>query len=337
MEPLTMAGITAGSGLLAGVIGNIASSGDRDKANQARDQALQEWLKLNVPSIEEQKIQLEHFRQTGQLTPELEQTFKQEGTSLDKIAIDPTYKQAQLNALTKLQDISANNGMDAQAQAQYQQAINKANANEQGQRGAIVQNFAQRGQAGSGAELQAQLLASQAEANRASSQGLDIAALSQQRALQALMSGNQVASQMYNQDYQKASDAARAQDAINQFNTRNAQGVAGANADRQNKAQESNLNLQQRIADQNVGINNQQEIHNKGLYQTQFGNQAQRAAGASSQYGNVANQYASNADRTAGMWSGIGQAVSQGAGAYGQYENQKKQLDAYNRRTDKMK
>lgn len=336
MEPLTMAGLSMGSGLLSGVIGNLAASGDRNKSDQAREYALEQWLQLNVPSIAEQQVQLDHFRQTGKLSPELEKTFQQQGTSLDNLSIDPTYKQAELNALAKLQNISNNNGLDSQAQAEYQQAINKANANEHGQRGAIVQNFAQRGQAGSGAELQAQLLASQAEANRASGQGLDIAAQSQQRALQALMSGNSVASQMYNQDYQKQADAARAQDAINQFNTRNSQSVASSNADRMNNAQKYNLDLQQKVADQNVGVNNQQELHNKGLYQQQFQNQAQKAAGASGQYGNMANQYSSNADRTAGMWSGIGQAVSQGVGAYGQYANQKAQNDAYNKRTKAM-
>lgn len=334
--PLTAGLIIGGSSLASGVIGNMAASADRDAANQARQQALQQWLAVNVPDPQEQMIQLEHFKQTGQLTPELEKTFQQQKSELSNINVDPTSRQAELSALTKLQDISNNNGLDAQSKAQYQALQDKLNANEAGQRGAIVQNFAQRGMGGSGAELQAQLLASQQEANRASQQGMDIAAQSEQRALQALMNSNNVASNMYGQDYQRQLDEAKAQDAINQFNTRSAQSVAGANVDRANNAQKYNLDLQQRIADQNVGINNQQEIHNKDLYQQQFQNEAQKAAGASGQYGNVANQYSGNADRTANKWAGIGQAIGQGAGAYGQYANSKAQTDAYNRRTDKM-
>lgn len=335
--PLGGAAIMGGASLLGGLFGSSAASKDREAANAARQQALQQYLSIHVPDVAQQKVILDHYKQTGQMDPKLEQSFNQSQSQLGGIALDPTSKLAQMSALSKMQGIADQGGLDAQAKDKLQQGINTANTNEQGQRDAIVQNFAQRGMNGSGAALQAQLLASQSDANRASQQGLQASSDAEMRALSAIQGSATLGSNIRSQDYGIASDAARAQDAINQFNTRNSQQVAGANTDRSNQAQMSNLQQAQRTSDANTGVNNEQEMHNQGLIQKNYDNQLNRAAGATGQFQKVGDQDNANADRSAGQWSGVGQAIGQGATAYGQAKNNQDTLNAYKDRSDVMR
>lgn len=326
--PITSAAIIGGSSLLSGVIGGAASSGDRSAADAARQNALQQFLDIDVPDPAQQKVILQKFQSTGQLDPQLEKAFNQSQTELNNVQVDPSTRAAQMSALAKMQDISNSNGMDAQARATNQQAINTSNTNAKGQRDAIMQNFAQRGEGGSGAQLQAQLLASQQDANSSSSQGLQAAASAQQRALQALSSGATLAGNINSTDYSQAAQKAQAQDAINRFNTANSQTVANSNVGTLNSAAASNLAANQSIANANTGIANQQETQNVGTVQQNFQNQMNKAAGASGQYGNVATQDTNNANATAGQWAGIGSAVAQGAAAYGAFSNAQKKANA---------
>ncbi len=331
--PVTSAAVIGGGSILSGIIGANSASGDRDAANAARQEALRQFLAINVPDPQQQKLLLDRYKVTGKLTPELENAFQQSQTELGGIVLDPTSRLAEMQALQKMQGVADAGGMDAQAQEKLQTAINSANANEKGQRDAIVSNFAARGQGGSGAELQAQLLAGQSGANRASEQGLQAAADAEQRALAAMSSAATMGSNIRSQDYGQASDAAKAADIINQFNTKNSQQVAGANIDRQNTANQFNLTNQQRVADANTGVSNTEETHNQDLIQQQFNNEMSKAKGATGEFDNAAKQDTANADRTAGQWSGIGQAIGQGAATYGQAANNKDQLDAYKDRT----
>lgn len=320
--PVT-AGIIAAP-IIMGAIGNAQASGDRASANAARQQALQQFLSIHVPDPAQQKLIFQRYQQTGQLDPALERDFQQSQTQLASIQQDPSTRAAQMAALSKMSDISDSNGMDAQAKAQTQQAINQANTNAQGQRGAIVQNYAQRGVGGAGAELAAQLQASQGDANQAANVGLQASANSQQRALQAMASGASLAGTIGSQDYSKAAQAAQAQDAINRFNSANSQNVAGANTSRMNDAQKYNVTEGQNISNQNTGVSNTEQEKNQGLQQQKFNDQVILAQGASGQLGNVASGDTANANATANQWAGIGSAIGQAGGAYAQSANNKK-------------
>lgn len=316
---LLTGGLIASAG--SGIAGSIQAQQQANQALAARNSALQQWLALNVPDPAQQAVELQRYQQTGQLSPQLESAFQQQQTNLKNMQIDPTSRAAEISALTQLQNISKNGGMDALAQQQQAQAINTANANEAGQRGAIIQNFAARGIGGSGAQLAAELQAQQGDANQAAASGLSAAASAQQRALQALSSSGTLASTLNNQDYGQAAAAAQAQDAINRFNTQNSQNVSNANVEAQNKAQAANLAAQQAVSNANVGLTNQQEMYNKGLLEQQYKNAVTKASGAANAENGVANQYNTNAENTADQWAGIGKAISQGTGAIAQYEN----------------
>lgn len=316
IAPLVAAGVSA-----------YSSSKDRDAARAAQDAALQQWLSVNVPSVAEQKIQLEHYRTTGTFTPELEQTFQQQHSAMDDVSVDPTSRAAEMDALSRMQELSRSGGMDAQARNKLQAGIDAANTNEKSQRDAIVQNAAAMGTGGSGVAMQAQLLASQANANRASQTGTQAAADAEQRALQAMMGSAQLGSNINSQDFGQAAAKATANDTINAFNTRNSQNVAGTNVAARNAGQMHNLDQAQNTADKNVGISNQQEVFNKGLSQQHFDNQVRLAGSKAGAYGGAAAGSRADADATGKMWSGVGSSIAQGAATMGQRNNTAQVVD----------
>ncbi|CAB4200097.1 hypothetical protein UFOVP1351_24 [uncultured Caudovirales phage] len=310
--------------IVGGIIGSEQARSEQERAERIRQQMLELYKNIDVPTVAQQEIQLEKLASQGQLTPELEQALTQGRSEMAGVSTDPRLRDAQMAALAGLQDVANNGGMSATDRARWNQMQSELNQNEQGNRGAIMQDMARRGQAGSGMELAAQLMNQQASAQRASQQGMDVKAQAEQRALQALMQSGDMAGAMRGQEFGEKSAAAQAQDAINRFNVQNRQQVMGGNVDRRNSAQASNLGEKQRIADTNVGLGNQQQMHNKGLIQTQFQNQMSRANGMSGAMGSQANAADDTANRTANMWAGIGSGVGQGAAAYANYNRKKK-------------
>lgn len=321
--PITAGAIAGGAGLVSSLIGSHAASDQTDAANAARQKALQQWLSVNVPDPAQQAIELQKYKVTGQLSPQLEQAFQQSQTGLKDLSIDPTSREAEVQALTQMQNIGSQGGMDAQARQMQAQAINAANANEQGQRGAIEQNFAARGVGGTGAELAAELQASQGDANQAAASGLSASASAEQRALQAMASAGNMGATLNNQDYGQAAKAAEAQDAINRFNTQTQQSTSNANVSANNEAQAGNLKTAQGIANNNVDLSNKEEVANKALLQQQFQNEAQVAGGKANAENGIAQQANQNAGQQTQLWGNIGNAIAQGAGAIGQAANSK--------------
>lgn len=310
-----------GGSLISGMMGQQAAAGAEAQAMQARQQALTNYLAVHVPDPAQQKAIYQKYMSTGQLDPQMEQAVNQEATRLASINLDPSSREAELNALTKLQQVSDAGGLDAQAKEKEYQAINTSNANEAGQQGAIMQNFAARGVGGSGAQLAAALSADQGSANRGATAGMQSASDAEQRALQALTQSGQIGATLNNQDYKQASDAAAAQDAINRFNTQNQQTVGNTNTGIFNTAQTTNLANSQNLANKNVDVTNKQTDQNIGAVQTGFENDLQKASGEANALNGVANQANTNAQTAANQWSNIGNAIGQGGAAIAKYSN----------------
>jgi hypothetical protein len=308
--------------IVGGAIGNMASAGDRAQADELRRRALAEIAGINVPSVAEQEIQLQQLASQGKLTPEIVQAIQQQSSQMQGVSTDPRLKDAQLAALSSLQDIGNNGGMSATDKVRFNQMQSELNRDAGARQAALMQDFARRGQSGSGMELAAQLMNQQSASERASQQGMDVKAQAEQRALQALSQGGQLAGNMQSQEFNQKASQAQAQDAINRFNAANRQQVLSSNVGIRNNAQAGNLQNAQRIADSNVGLNNQQEMYNKGLIQQHFNNQMNRGAALAGQYGNMAGSKDASADRTAGMYAGIGSGVGQGFAAYGKRKPQ---------------
>lgn len=300
-----LAGAGAGAafgpyGAAAGALGGYLLGKD-DNSNAAYEEMLKAAQGIPLPILKEQNPEL--YKAIVSMNPEMENAVHLGPSATEGIALDPAYKQAQMNALAKLQTITDNNGQDATSMAANSRLQNDVNTNLQGNTQAIQQNMATRGMSGSGSDMVAQQMAAQSAANRQAQMGMDINAQAQQRALSALMNQGSMANQMSQTDFGQQNTKANAQDAISKFNTQNLQNVSSGNVQAKNSAQQMNNSNLQNVANKNVDLGNQSMQNNNGLAQQNFNNQMTRI-GMQNQAATGAAQNSYNQSRDQDMFLG---------------------------------
>ena len=174
-------------------------------------------------------------------------------TAFDGVSVDPRLKDAQMAALSQLAGIAEGGGMNAADKANLASIQSQTGQADRGRREAILQNMQQRGFGGSGNELLAQLSSSQAATDRSSQEGLNIAGMAQQRALDAMLQGGNLAGGVRGQDFGEQSRVAQARDAVSQFN-------AGV----QNNANQFNAGAANNMSQYNTGATNDARQFNAG-------------------------------------------------------------------------
>lgn len=310
-----------GGSAVGGVLGNVAAQGQQTAAQQAQLNALGAYTGINLPSLQSMQVNplLESIQ--GNINPALQGTQQIGSNALQGITTSPQLLQAQLGALSQLQQLGQG-GLTAQERNVLMTVANQVGGAQAAANKAIMANMAARGMAGSGAELAAELSAGQGAANTAAQQGSNIAAQGQQNALAAMMNAGQLGGNIQQQQFGQQAAVGQAQNAINQFNTANRQNVAAQNAAAQNQAQYYNLQNAQQIANQNAAAQNQAQYYGSQLQQNQFNNQLAKATGVAQQNNNLGNYYGGQANATRGMYSGIGNALGSAAGDYAAYSSQ---------------
>lgn len=248
--------------------------GKDDNSNDYYQKMLEEALKIPLPVLREMNPEL--YQVVTQLNPEMEQNVVLGPSATEGISLDPKYKQAQMQALNKLMNISESGGQDAQFISDMNRTQNEINSNLKGNTGAIQQNMATRGMSGGMSEMVAKQIAAQEASNRQADMGMDIQAQAQQRALQALMNQGNMAGQISQQDFSQQNTVAQSQDAISKFNAQNQQNVMSNNTAARNNAQQFNVQAQQNTADKNVATKNQAQQYNLGLAQQQYDNELKK-------------------------------------------------------------
>jgi len=262
-------------------IGNFLSGGNQAKASNASQSATDQFNNLQLPDISQMQLQLDQLVQQGVLTPEQAQVYLVQQSEMNNIQTDPDLYKAQMDALSGLQDISSNEGLTAADRAQLGQIQSQEDSAERGAREAILQNAQARGMGGSGIELLQQFQNQQDSATRKSQKDMDVAAMAQNRALQALQSAGSLGGQIQQQQFGQQAQIAGANDAINKFNAQNQQSVGLVNTQAKNAAMAQNLAEKQRVSDANTALRNQQQQYNKNLNQQQFDNAYKKAGGTS--------------------------------------------------------
>lgn len=262
-------------------------AGPKDMTPEIRAQ-LKELLKSYTPAqLEELKLQNPEWLQDLQaveaeaperVEAEKVQAFLSPDSAMSNISTDPRLREAQLKALSQLQEVGDNGGMTLRDQANLSKVQGQVAAADRGRREAIMQNMAARGASGGGLELLAQMQNAQASTDREAQSGLDIAAQAQERALQAMMNSGQLGGSIRSQDFGEKSQVAQAQDAINKFNagvrnqstqynagqvtdaakfnSQQAQQTNEANANRRQQAATFNTSGRQNVANQGVETQN---------------------------------------------------------------------------------
>lgn len=273
---------------------------------QANDKILGD-LNSQIPGL------YEEARYAGDFTPEtVQKVTLQQDSGLNNISVDPRLKDAQIAALASLQE-RTNGGYSVEDRAAINRAINESAMQERAQRDALIANANARGVGGSGVALAQQLTAQQNAANRANQNTLDVAAEGRRRALEAVMQSGQLASNMRGQEFDQQARVAAAQDAINQFNTRNVNDQTYYNTGARNAAGLRNVDTRQNLNASNAAGRNT-------FNQNQFDNRARVAEVRYNDNTNKANQklaeYKAKVDANNKRKSGIFSAVGAGVGAY---------------------
>lgn len=305
--------------ILGGAIGNEMSRGDRDESLKITRDLYNKYAGLQIPEVDKMKLFLEEMASVGALTPEMESYVMSSAPSaIEGYSADPRLKDAMLRSLQRMQEVQET-GMDAITRAEQANLLRQANANQMAQQRSILENQSARGMGGSGSELAAMLLGSQAGANRTSAESLANAASAYARRTEAAEKSSNMAKAMEDQAFGQAYQKAGLADDLMKFRDRTRQDIQTRNVGARNKAQEMNLSERQRIADSNVSLRNQQQKYNKELLQKKFDNELARLNGMGGSAKDLSKSYADKAAGTAKMWSTIGNAVgSAGAKYFGQ-------------------
>lgn len=298
---------------IMGGIDNFITGGSRGDSKAALNDAASRFEGIDVPTLEQMKVELAQAVNAGQMTPEEAQTFFLEASAQEQVKTDPRLREAQMKALSQLEGV-ADGGLTVGDRGDLQRIQGEAAAAEKGQRDAILQNAQSRGVAGSGMELASQLMAQQGAAGRASQQGFDVAKQAQARALEAMLQSGQLGGDIRSQDFGEQSKLAEARDAISKFNTQNRQAVGMANTEARNAAQLRNVNMAQDVANRNQDTQNQQALYNAGNVKDQFGQKIQKAGGQAGVDQARANAAKADADRKTGLFGTILSAGAQAAG-----------------------
>lgn len=255
-------------GLLSGIAGLIKGSNLEDL-----------YKNIEVPDPETMKLQLEEYVLQGLITPEQADVALQDPTAYQQIMSDPALKEAQMGALSGLQDVYEQGGLTATSKARLNDIADQENIQQRGAREAIMSDAAQKGTSGSGLEFLSKLKNQQASADRQSDRDTDVFADAEQRALEAMIQSGNMAGDIRTQDFGEQSRIADAKDAISRFNTANRNSTNMYNTGVRNDAQTANLAARQNIADMNTGQRNKQQQYNKNVYQTEFDNKLRKAGG----------------------------------------------------------
>lgn len=230
-------------------------------------------------------------------------------SAFDSIDIDPRLQSDQYAALDSLANLAQSGGMNAQDEANLARIQNQTATADKGRRDAIQQNMQQRGMGGSGLELLQQLQSNQAATNRQAQQGLDVAGMGQDRALQAIQMGAGMAGNMQSQQFGQQAQQAQANDALSRFNAGQRTTNRQWNSDRQQNTDKFNIQGRQGAAESA----NQADQYNKTqLPQAGFDNQMEKWTGGAQARGhqvgmaqaNSAENSKANAEVAGGLIKG---------------------------------
>jgi hypothetical protein len=315
---MMIAGAMAAASIGGAIIGSIAGAKDRKQAREMMGKAMAELEAVGLPPDLSQKILYEKFKVAGILTPEMEQDLGEVTTEFAKLKEDPTLRAKQMDALTKMSQYGKT-GLRPEDRAQLGQILDTLRTSAEGKKEQIQNEFAARGQAGSGTELISELQASQGADQLASQQGMELAAMASKNAMAAIQAQSEMAGTIRGQDFQVNSAKAQAKDEMAKFNYGYTAARQQRNVLARNQAQATNLENLQTINNANTQQENTErlrQVEAKRQYWADRLSLAQAKAGA---YTGQAQYSQSESQRKANMGSSIGSGVGQGIGAGAQY------------------
>jgi hypothetical protein len=322
--PVVLVAVAAAAAIGGAVIASEAASANRDAAETAAQRAVDTITAAGAPPDQSKQIFMEEFRKAGLLTPELE---KEINVQFEKVkAPDAKTVKAQQTALEGLTQFSKGGLTAEERVAQNKIMTDQARANE-ASKNSIIQNLAQRGQAGGGAELALRLQSSQANANEANASADRAAANAQQRALQSLQALGGLSTNIRGQEFQENSANANIANEQNRFNVANQLAVQSRNVGAKNQAQQYNLTNAQNIMNLNTQQNNNEKLRQAAAERQYWLDQQSQAQARANAYMGQATQQRQAGQDVANSWQNIGGGVSSAAMGGAQYANNQQMMD----------
>jgi hypothetical protein len=331
MNPATiaMAGMAASS-VIGGILGSNAAAAGRRQQAAAAQAAYAQLQAIGMPPDLSREVILQHFQSQGALTPELEQTINLQASEVGQIKEDPSLRGSQMDVLNTLAQQSRG-GLQAGDRAAYNELRASTQRDAEAKRQQILQQMQAQGQSGGGASLMAQLQASQGAADQQSAGADRMAAQASQNALNALSQRGQMAGNVRGQDFATAQAKAAAIDDRNKFLAQNSVAQQQRNIAAQNAAQAANLQNAQNLSNMNVGQTNTEALRQNQAKRDYFNDQLNLAGAKANALNNQGTMAVQGGQAQANMYTGMGNALAQGIGAYGNYASgqaKKPQVDS---------
>lgn len=286
---------------------DVITGGKDQEANAALNQALQNITAVSAPTKEDLTLpELRQYVSTGQMTPAQAIAALQGSNAYDTANVDPATREAEMSALSQMQDVSDSGGMTGEMKAQLSAALNTANTNTQGERGSILDSLAQRGVSNSLMGPAAQMAASGQDAQTANLAATQSAGQAEQNALTAMSQSGTLAGNIHNQDYTEQANKAAAQNAINQWNAQNTTQNNQFNATNQQAANLHNTENAQTIGNANTqNANARTQYNSVTAPQTAYQDAMQKAQAQAGVGSQQASQATGQGQQNAGIFGAL--------------------------------
>ena len=257
INPITGALIGGGINLLGGLVGGLFAGEDRQRVDDALQEAEKIIDEVGAPPETARAIILDQFRVAGLESPQLEQAVDVGVSEMGKYQEDPRFREAGISALEKMKQQSEA-GLTAEDRLAFRQLQQEQERASQSKIQQIRQEAQMRGMGGSGSELASSLLGAQSGSERGLSAAMQVGAQSQQARQAALQQFAGQAQSMRGADLATAESVLSAKDKFKELSARGAMERQARNIAAQNLAQQRNLQTQQRVGEMNVAQGNEE-------------------------------------------------------------------------------
>lgn len=331
-----LAGGSALSNILGGIIGGSKASAAAEQAMALLDESKRRMEALNLPEEIQNKILYEQYQTIGNFTPEQLERASETYFGPEILRQDPKNRLQQMAAISQLEQISKT-GLGPQERMQLEQARVSAERDAKARLASLKSEAMRTGQYGSGSDLGLRAIASQGAAQDQAMQNLQIASQAAPNRMNALTALINQTNAMSQQDLDIAEKNALAREQNKQLQAKYSQDVkrdmwAAAEGARQAK----NLAMQT-ASDKNIGTTQAEALRQmqakKDLFDMAFRKQN---ALSNLDLGKAQALTGRGAAQAAG-WQAIGSGIGSGLTAYGGFSAMGDQTKAINNLADSQK
>lgn len=240
-------------------LGEVGAQGSEAEAQHLLERAYEQFGNIDVPSLK--AIVAEEMGPSA----------------MEGLKSDPALAGLQKQSLEEMLRMGRSGGMTLEDKANLNDIRGRQARTMRAGEGRVREQMAARGIRGGGAELAMQLSGNQGAAQRASDEGLRVAADAQKRARDSILEGGRMAGSIRGQDFSEGTARASAADARSRYNT-----------DARMRA----------------------KLYNNNLPQQDFDNRIAIARGRSGQLGNLSGFHSNQAAGTRASARGYGQSLA---------------------------